>query len=151
MQTEASPFHTTNLLNTTPTYKPHTFILSQTTYYHNIHHISPYKLHKTFKSWASTQKHLPCSPNHCLISVSCPLTPVPPQDSPKWRCFWHYVSAKLDDLRMCYSKFPWYDYCFCVKRSISLCWTHNRDDCLGHGSVHPTLSLTPKLTNLGSL
>ena len=45
------------------------------------------------------------SSDHCLISVSCPIVPVPPQDQPKRRCFSHYA----------YSDFPWKDYCFLVR------------------------------------
>ncbi|MPC59034.1 hypothetical protein E2C01_053049 [Portunus trituberculatus] len=32
------------------------------------------------------------SSNHNLISVSCPQ--IPPQDPPKWRCLWHFTSAR---------------------------------------------------------
>ncbi|MPC51980.1 hypothetical protein E2C01_045838 [Portunus trituberculatus] len=33
------------------------------------------------------------SSDHNLISVPCPSSPIPPQDSPKWRCLWHLASA----------------------------------------------------------
>ena len=55
------------------------------------------------------------SSNHRLISESCPIDPVPPQDLPKWRCFWHYTLVKWGDLRRYYSDFPWNDYCFRVR------------------------------------
>ena len=60
------------------------------------------------------------SSDHNLISVSCPIAPVPPLDPPKQRCFWHYASAKWEDLRQYYSDFPWNDFCFRV-RDPSLC------------------------------
>ena len=41
----------------------------------------------------------------------------------KRRCFWHFISAKWEDLRQYYSDFPWNDYCFYV-RDISLCAEH---------------------------
>ncbi|MPC60082.1 hypothetical protein E2C01_054118 [Portunus trituberculatus] len=31
--------------------------------------------------------------NHNLISVSCPISPIPPQDPPKQRCLWCFASA----------------------------------------------------------
>ena len=34
------------------------------------------------------------SSDHNLISVSCFITPLQPQDPPKPRCFWHFNSAK---------------------------------------------------------
>ncbi|KAG0728132.1 Serine--pyruvate aminotransferase, mitochondrial [Chionoecetes opilio] len=55
-----------------------------------------------------------------LISVTCPIAPVPLRDPPKRRCFWHFNSAKWEDLRQYYSDFPWNDYCFHVK-DPSLC------------------------------
>jgi len=60
------------------------------------------------------------SSDHYLISVSCPITPVPPLNPPKQRYFWHYASAKWEDLRWYYSDFPWNDYSFHV-RDPSLC------------------------------
>ena len=60
------------------------------------------------------------SSDHNLISVSCPVAPVQPQDPPKRRCFWHFSSARWDDLRMYFSDFPWNDYCFRV-RDPSVC------------------------------
>ena len=61
-----------------------------------------------------------CSSDHNFISVTCFIAPVQPQDQPKRRCFWHFNSAKWQDLRQCYSNFPWDDYCFHV-RDPSLC------------------------------
>ncbi len=55
------------------------------------------------------------SSDHNLISVSCPIDPVQPQDPPKKICFWRYASVRWDDLRMYFSDFPWNDYCFCFK------------------------------------
>ena len=79
------------------------------------------------------------SSDHRLISVYCPITPVPHQNPWKRRCFWHYISAKWDDLRRYYSDFPRNDYCFSIRDlSISLCRTHSGNYCLWHGSVHPT-------------
>ena len=60
------------------------------------------------------------SSDHNLISASCPIAPIPPQDPPKRRCFWHYASARWDDLRMYFSDFPWNDYCF-QDRDPSVC------------------------------
>ncbi len=60
------------------------------------------------------------SPNHNLISVSCPITPVHPLDPPKRHCFWHFASAPWDDLRMYFSDFLWNDYCF-QDRDLSVC------------------------------
>ena len=60
------------------------------------------------------------SSDHNLISVTCPIAPVPSRDPPKRRCFWHFNSAKWEDLRQYYSDFPWNDYCFHVK-DPSLC------------------------------
>ena len=52
------------------------------------------------------------SSDHNLISVTCPIAPLPPQDPPARRCLWHYNSAQWEDLRRYYSDFPWSDYCF---------------------------------------
>ena len=52
------------------------------------------------------------SSDHRLISASCPISPVPPQDPPKKRCLWHFASAQWDNLRSYYADFPWNDYCF---------------------------------------
>ena len=60
------------------------------------------------------------SSDHNLISINCPTFPVPPQDPPKQRCFWHFNSASWDDLRGYYADFPWNDYCF-RGRDASLC------------------------------
>ena len=60
------------------------------------------------------------SSDHNLISVSCPISPIPPQDPPKRRCLWHFASASWGDLRRYYANFPWNDYCF-RDRDPSLC------------------------------
>ena len=52
------------------------------------------------------------SSDHNLISATCPIAPIPPQDPPARRCLWHYNSARWEDLRRYYSDFPWNDYCF---------------------------------------
>ena len=75
------------------------------------------------------------SSNHNLISITCSITPVQPQDPPKRRCFWHFNSTKWEDLTQYLSDFPWDDYCFHV-RSFSLCQAHNRGDCLWHRVIH---------------
>ncbi|MPC40873.1 hypothetical protein E2C01_034446 [Portunus trituberculatus] len=54
------------------------------------------------------------SSDHNLISVPCPISPIPPQDPPKWRCLRHFTSARLGDLRRYYADFPRNDYCFRV-------------------------------------
>ncbi|MPC59458.1 hypothetical protein E2C01_053477 [Portunus trituberculatus] len=38
------------------------------------------------------------SSNHNLISVSCPISPIPPQDPPKQRCLWCFASTNWGDL-----------------------------------------------------
>ena len=43
------------------------------------------------------------SSNHNLISGTCSITSVQPQDLPKRRCFWHFNSAKWEDLGQYYS------------------------------------------------
>ena len=53
--------------------------------------------------------------DHNLISVFCPIAPIRPQDPPGRRCFWHYASARWDDLRSYFSDFPWNEYCFQVR------------------------------------
>ncbi|MPC17220.1 hypothetical protein E2C01_010069 [Portunus trituberculatus] len=58
--------------------------------------------------------------DHNLIYVSCPISPIPPQDPPKQRCLWQFISARWGNLRRHYADFPWIDYCFCV-RDPSLC------------------------------
>ena len=45
------------------------------------------------------------SSDHNLISVSCPISPIPPQDPPKRRCLWHFASASWGDLRRYYADF----------------------------------------------
>ncbi|MPC62849.1 hypothetical protein E2C01_056939 [Portunus trituberculatus] len=60
------------------------------------------------------------SSDHNLISVSCHVSPISPQDYPKRRYFWRFTSANWGHLRRYYVDFLWYDYCFCVRDS-SLC------------------------------
>ncbi|KAK8400926.1 hypothetical protein O3P69_002597 [Scylla paramamosain] len=60
------------------------------------------------------------SSDHNLISLSCPVTPIPPQDPPTRRCLWRFASAIWEDLRRYFADFPWNDYCFRV-RDPSLC------------------------------
>ncbi|MPC20711.1 hypothetical protein E2C01_013666 [Portunus trituberculatus] len=60
------------------------------------------------------------SSDHNLISVSCPNSPIPPQDPPRQRCLLHFASVSWGDLRRYYADFPWNDYCFRV-RDPSLC------------------------------
>ena len=60
------------------------------------------------------------SSDHKLISVTCFITPVQHKYLPKRRCFWHFNSAKWEDLRQYYSDFPWDYYCFHV-RDPSFC------------------------------
>ncbi|MPC76758.1 hypothetical protein E2C01_071187 [Portunus trituberculatus] len=55
-----------------------------------------------------------------LITVSCPISPIPPEDPPKQRCHWRFASASLGNLRRYYADFPWNDFCFRV-RDPSLC------------------------------
>ncbi|MPC25573.1 hypothetical protein E2C01_018691 [Portunus trituberculatus] len=55
------------------------------------------------------------SSDYKLISVSCPISPIHPQDPPKQRCLWHFASASWEDLRRYYADFPLNDYCFCVR------------------------------------
>ncbi|MPC51014.1 Dolichyl-phosphate beta-glucosyltransferase [Portunus trituberculatus] len=61
------------------------------------------------------------SSDHNLISVSCPISPILPQDLPKQRCLWRFASASWEDLRRYYADFPWNEYCFRV-RDQSLCF-----------------------------
>ena len=60
------------------------------------------------------------SSDNNFISVICSITPVQPQDPPRRKCFWHFNSAKWEDLKQYYSVFPWDDFCFHV-RDPSLC------------------------------
>ncbi|MPC41506.1 hypothetical protein E2C01_035100 [Portunus trituberculatus] len=60
------------------------------------------------------------SPDHNLISVSCPIFPIPPQDPQKRRCLWRFASASWGDLRRYYADFLWNDYRFRV-RDTTLC------------------------------
>ena len=76
------------------------------------------------------------SSNHNLISVTCSIALVQSQDPPKRRCFWHFNSAKWEDLGQHYSDFPLDDYCFHVRDlSFSLCRVHNISDCFWHGVI----------------
>ena len=68
----------------------------------------------------SVKFYSPLGSDHNLISVTCYIAPVRPQDPPKCRCFWHFNSAKWEDLRQYYSDILWDDYCFHV-RDPSLC------------------------------
>ncbi|MPC88602.1 hypothetical protein E2C01_083517 [Portunus trituberculatus] len=43
--------------------------------------------------------------DHNLISASCPIFPIPPQDPPKRRCLWCFASARWRDLRRYYADF----------------------------------------------
>ncbi|MPC48947.1 hypothetical protein E2C01_042734 [Portunus trituberculatus] len=52
------------------------------------------------------------SSDHNLISVSGPISPIPPQDPPKRRCLWRSASASWGDQRRYYAAFPWNAYCF---------------------------------------
>ena len=60
------------------------------------------------------------SSDHNLIFVSCPISPIPPQDPPKRRCLWRFASASWADLMRYFADFPWNDYCF-RDRDPSLC------------------------------
>ncbi|MPC62231.1 hypothetical protein E2C01_056314 [Portunus trituberculatus] len=55
------------------------------------------------------------SSDHNLISVSCPISSIPPQDPPKQRCLWRFASTSWGDLRRYYADFPWNDYYFFVR------------------------------------
>ncbi|MPC48072.1 hypothetical protein E2C01_041837 [Portunus trituberculatus] len=55
------------------------------------------------------------SSNHNLISISCPISPIPPQDPPKRRCLWRYASTSWGNLRRYYADSLWNDYCFRVR------------------------------------
>ncbi|MPC34339.1 hypothetical protein E2C01_027724 [Portunus trituberculatus] len=46
------------------------------------------------------------SSDHNLISVSCPISPISPQDTPKRRCLWRFASASWEDLRRYYETHP---------------------------------------------
>ncbi|MPC21610.1 hypothetical protein E2C01_014600 [Portunus trituberculatus] len=62
------------------------------------------------------------SSDHNLISVSCPISPIPPQDPSKWRCLWRFTFARWGDLRS--QVYP----CLLVKTYILFRSTH------GHAS-----------------
>ncbi|MPC81519.1 hypothetical protein E2C01_076140 [Portunus trituberculatus] len=47
------------------------------------------------------------SSDHSLISVSCPISPIPLQDPPKRRCFWCFASANWGKPRRYYSDLSW--------------------------------------------
>ncbi|MPC63990.1 hypothetical protein E2C01_058099 [Portunus trituberculatus] len=66
-------------------------------------------------AYAVTQSSPLGSSDHNLIYGSCPFSPVPPKDPPKWKCLWHFASASWGDLRSYYAAFPWNDYCFHVR------------------------------------
>ncbi|MPC93734.1 hypothetical protein E2C01_088874 [Portunus trituberculatus] len=46
------------------------------------------------------------SSDHNFISVSCPISPIPPQEHPKRRCLWRFASASWRGLRRYYADFP---------------------------------------------
>ncbi|MPC45605.1 hypothetical protein E2C01_039310 [Portunus trituberculatus] len=93
-------------------------------------------------AYAVTQSSPLGSSGHNLIFVSCPISPIPPQDLPKQRCLCHFDSASWRDLRKYFADFPWNDYCFHVKRPISLCGMHNRGDSVWHGGAHSSFFLS---------
>ncbi|MPC56030.1 hypothetical protein E2C01_049978 [Portunus trituberculatus] len=66
-------------------------------------------------AFAVTLSSLLGSSDHNLISVSCPISPIPSQDPPKQRCFWHSISASWGDLTRYHADFSWNDYCFRVR------------------------------------
>ncbi|MPC37667.1 hypothetical protein E2C01_031154 [Portunus trituberculatus] len=66
-------------------------------------------------AYAVTLSSLLGSSDHNLISVSCPISPIPPQDLLKRRCLWRFPSASWGDLRRYYADFPWNDYCLYVR------------------------------------
>ncbi|MPC49587.1 hypothetical protein E2C01_043395 [Portunus trituberculatus] len=61
------------------------------------------------------------SSDHNLISVSCPISPILPQDPSRRKYPWRFTSASWGDLRRHYADFPWNDYCFRVRDPISVC------------------------------
>ncbi|MPC33689.1 hypothetical protein E2C01_027048 [Portunus trituberculatus] len=54
------------------------------------------------------------SSNHNLISVSCRISPIPPQDPPKVKVPLAFCLCQLGDLRRYYADFSWNDYLFRV-------------------------------------
>ncbi|MPC78573.1 hypothetical protein E2C01_073062 [Portunus trituberculatus] len=44
-------------------------------------------------AYAVTLSSLLGSSDHNLITISCPISPIPPQDPPKRRCLWRFGSA----------------------------------------------------------
>ncbi|MPC53506.1 hypothetical protein E2C01_047400 [Portunus trituberculatus] len=68
-------------------------------------------------AYAVTVSSLLGSSDHNLISVSCPISPIPFQDPPEQRCLWHLASASWGYLRKYYADFPWNGYCFNVRDS----------------------------------
>ncbi|MPC39192.1 hypothetical protein E2C01_032720 [Portunus trituberculatus] len=42
--------------------------------------------------------------DHNLISVSCPISPIPPHNPPKWKYPWCFASASWGDLRVLFAK-----------------------------------------------
>ncbi|MPC41987.1 hypothetical protein E2C01_035599 [Portunus trituberculatus] len=55
------------------------------------------------------------SSDHKIITVSCPISPIPPQNPPKRRRLWYLASAGWLDLKRYYADFPWKDCCFRVR------------------------------------
>ncbi|MPC55363.1 hypothetical protein E2C01_049296 [Portunus trituberculatus] len=82
--------------------------------------------------------------DHNLISVSSPISPIPPQDSPKQRCLQHFATASWVDLRRYYADFPWNDYCFYV-RDLSLRAECITGDSVWHGGIQSSFFLNLKL------
>ena len=76
--------------------------------------------------------------DHNLISITCSIASVQPQDPPKRRCSCYFNSAKWKDLRQYYSDFSWDDYCFHVT-DPSLCAEHITEVIVsGMESIHST-------------
>ncbi|MPC25502.1 hypothetical protein E2C01_018619 [Portunus trituberculatus] len=74
-------------------------------------------------------------PDHNLIFVSCPISPIPPQDLPKQRYLWYYVD------------FPRNDYCFSV-RNPSFCAERMTEVIVSGMEVYiPHSFLNPNLLN----
>ncbi|MPC25747.1 hypothetical protein E2C01_018868 [Portunus trituberculatus] len=83
--------------------------------------------------------------DHNLISVFCPISPIPPQDPLKRRCLWRFAFAGWGDLRRYYADFPLDDYCFRV-RDPFLCPQRITEviDVLLHSTTTPTPTRVPR-------
>ncbi|MPC12805.1 hypothetical protein E2C01_005515 [Portunus trituberculatus] len=55
------------------------------------------------------------SSDHNLISVSCPISSIPPQNSLKRRCLRRFAPARWGDMRRYYADFPRNDNCFHIR------------------------------------